>query len=91
MTCLNLPRSIRNLRQNMIFVGLMPGGHGEASLEKINHYLKPLVDELLVLMNGIQLNAPSINGEVTVKGVLLYAGICSHANQFSDKLFEQFI
>lgn len=44
LTSLNLPRSIRNLRENMIFVGLMPGGNREASLQQINNYLKPLVD-----------------------------------------------
>ena len=42
----------------MIFVGLMPGGNGEASLEEINHYLKPLVDEFLIFMNGAQVNRP---------------------------------
>lgn len=52
LTCLNLPRSIRNLGENMIFVGLVPGGNGEASLEHLNHYLQPLVDELLILKDG---------------------------------------
>lgn len=68
LTCLNLPRSIRNLRENMIFVGLMPGGNGEASLQQMNHYLKPLVDELLIFQDGIKFVAPSV-GEITVKGV----------------------
>ncbi|CAO3620403.1 unnamed protein product [Mucor hiemalis] len=68
LTCLNIPRSIRNLRENMIFVGLMPGGNCEASLQQIDNYLKPLVDELLILMNGIKLRAPFIDGEFTVKG-----------------------
>ncbi|KAG1440807.1 hypothetical protein G6F56_011765 [Rhizopus delemar] len=41
LTCLNLPRKIRNLRSNSIFVGLMPGP-GEAHLQQINSYLQPL-------------------------------------------------
>ncbi|CAO3648486.1 unnamed protein product [Mucor hiemalis] len=68
LTCLNLPRSIRNLRENMIFVGLMPGGNGEASLEQLNHYLEPLVNELTTLMSGIQVSSPSVSEEFTVKG-----------------------
>lgn len=51
LSCLNLPRKIRNLRSNVIFVGLMPGP-GEAHLQQINSYMQPLIDELKTLMGS---------------------------------------
>ncbi|KAG1443474.1 hypothetical protein G6F56_010662 [Rhizopus delemar] len=69
LTCLNLPRRIRNLRSNLIFVGLMPGP-GEAHLQQINSYLQPLVDELKTLMGaGIEM-ATNIGNKV-VRGALI--------------------
>ncbi|KAG1444334.1 hypothetical protein G6F56_010343 [Rhizopus delemar] len=62
LTCLNLPRRIRNLRSNLIFVGLMPGP-GEA-------HLQPLMNELKTLMGaGIEV-ATSIGAKV-VRGALI--------------------
>lgn len=75
LTFLNLPRSIRSLRENMIFVGLMPGGNGEASLDQINHNLKLLVDELLTLADGIMVKAPSTSGGGFID--LLVKGACT--------------
>jgi hypothetical protein len=46
----NLPRDQRFKRQNMILVGLMPGPK-EPKTSEINHFLRPLVDELLDLYN----------------------------------------
>lgn len=69
LTILNLDRKIRNLRSNMIFVGLMPGP-GEAHSQQINNYLQPLVDELKILMgNGIAMMTSA--GEVIVRGAVI--------------------
>ena len=49
----NLPRKLRFKPENILIVGTIPGPH-EPKLN-INTYLKPMVDELLDLWNGIQL------------------------------------
>lgn len=43
MICLNLPPAQRYLPENMFLVGVMPA---HPSLEEINHFLTPLVDDL---------------------------------------------
>src|SRR5215471_4100234 len=47
----NLPRSERNKPENIIYLGFLPGPK-EVGLERINHYLAPIVDELLELWKG---------------------------------------
>ncbi|CAO3675234.1 unnamed protein product [Rhizopus stolonifer] len=69
LTCLNLPRKIRNLRSNLIFVGLMPGP-GEAHLQQINSYLQPLIDELKTLM-GVGIEMATSVGSKVVRGALI--------------------
>lgn len=49
LVLMNLPRSERFKRQNVILVGIIPGPN-EPPLN-INTYLSPLVDELLILWN----------------------------------------
>ena len=51
----NLSRDIRFKQENMLILGILPGPN-EVSLHKINHYLAPIVDELLSLWTGIILN-----------------------------------
>jgi hypothetical protein len=46
LAILNLPREIRYLRENMILVGLVPGGTESKGLQQ---FAKPMVDELLQL------------------------------------------
>ncbi|EKM77839.1 hypothetical protein AGABI1DRAFT_15108, partial [Agaricus bisporus var. burnettii JB137-S8] len=48
MTCLNLPREMRNKMENVFLVGIIPGP-SEPSITQINHITKPLVDVLLEL------------------------------------------
>ncbi|CAG8759381.1 11387_t:CDS:2, partial [Funneliformis caledonium] len=48
----NLPRKLHFNTENMLILGLMLGPN-EASLYQINHYLAPIVDQLLVFWNGI--------------------------------------
>jgi hypothetical protein len=48
MTCLNLPRTLRNRMENVFLVGVIPGPQ-EPSVLQINNLLEPLVDDLLQL------------------------------------------
>ena len=50
----NLPRSIRFKRENILTLGLLPG-LTEVKLDWINHYLAPIIDELLDLWNSFNL------------------------------------
>ncbi|EIE87352.1 hypothetical protein RO3G_12063 [Rhizopus delemar RA 99-880] len=50
LTIQNLARDERNLKENVICVGLLPGPK-EPSGAEINNYLSPLVDELFVLFD----------------------------------------
>ena len=47
----NLPRSERNKPENIIYLGFLPGPK-EVGLERINHYLAPIVNEFLKLWKG---------------------------------------
>src|SRR6266567_4558660 len=46
IVCLNLPPNERFKTENMFLAGIIPGPK-EPSMQKINHFLKPLVDDLL--------------------------------------------
>lgn len=48
MVCLNLPPAIRHNPENTYLVGLIPGPKSP-SKDKINHLLRPLMDDFLVL------------------------------------------
>jgi len=48
----NLPRELRFKQENMLYLGLLPGPN-EVKLHRINHYLSPIVNELLELWEGI--------------------------------------
>lgn len=48
MSCLNLPPSIRYRTENMYLMAVIPGPD-EPSLNRINHFLHPLIDELALL------------------------------------------
>jgi len=56
----NLPREVRFRKENMLTLGLLPGPH-EVKLHKINHYLSPIVDELLEFWNGVEIPAAGKN------------------------------
>ena len=53
LTIVNLPRSIRFKRENVLVVGMIPGP-SEPSLT-VNSYLQPLVLDLLSLWKGVHL------------------------------------
>jgi hypothetical protein len=46
MSCANLPPSIRNDTDNFYLVGIIPGPK-EPQTDQMNHFLRPLVDDLL--------------------------------------------
>jgi hypothetical protein len=53
MVCLNLPPNVRFKPENMFLAGIIPGPH-EPSMDDINHFLAPLVDDLLYsYTNGV--------------------------------------
>ena len=71
LSVMNLPRSKRFLKENMILVGLIPGPNEPAL--NINSYLEPLVKELKVLWSeGMVINMPDNPGQqVHLKAGLL--------------------
>ncbi|KAG1437157.1 hypothetical protein G6F56_013241 [Rhizopus delemar] len=72
LTIQNLPRDERNLRKNVMLVGLIPGP-SETKVTEINHFLAPLVEELLELKDGVPMHTYA-NGIVTVKAALTLVG-----------------
>lgn len=48
LICMNLPISIRYRLENVYLVGVLPGPN-EPSLDQVNHFLRPLVDDLIRL------------------------------------------
>lgn len=50
----NLPRDVRFKKENMLTLGILPGPK-EVKSHHINHYLSPIVDDLLELWNGFDM------------------------------------
>ena len=56
LVCLNLPRSERFKRNNVVLVGIIPSMKKEL---KSNSFLKPLIDELFIAWTeGFELESP---------------------------------
>ena len=79
----NLPREVRFKRENMLYLGLLPGPT-EVKLHKINHYLSPIVDELLEFWDGF--NLPSSNKHPNGKRIRLAIICCSNDIPAARKL-----
>ncbi|KDR67755.1 hypothetical protein GALMADRAFT_47123, partial [Galerina marginata CBS 339.88] len=47
MICLSLPPHLRTLEENIYLAGVIPGPR-EPSLDAVNHFLLPLIDDLVV-------------------------------------------
>lgn len=58
LACLNLPIGLRFKPENMFLLGIIPGPK-EPSLDAINPYLRPLVNELLELWTGVRFTRTS--------------------------------
>ena len=50
----NLPHNVRFKKENMLTLGILPGPK-EVKSHHINHYLSPIVNELLELWNGFDI------------------------------------
>ena len=66
LTIMNLPRSERFKRENILLLSLIPGP-SEPSIH-INSFLQPMVDELLRLWTGIQMPI-MVNGSRVLKSI----------------------
>lgn len=68
----NLPGHLRYRAENMCLVGVIPGPH-EPELHRLNHFLRPLVDDLLILWHrGIHLaDASAKEGLLFVRAALI--------------------
>lgn len=73
MTILNMDRKLRNLKKNVIFVGLMPGPK-ESKLQQTNNYLEPLINELKTLM-GAGIKMKTATGEVLVRAAVILGSL----------------
>lgn len=70
LTLLNLPRELRFKRENTIIVGVMPALGKEP--KHVNHYLKPLVEDLKTLWNpGVPIRTHEHPDGITVRAALL--------------------
>lgn len=73
MSCLNLPHHLRFKPENMHIVGIVPGPK-EPKLTKINHYLKPLVDDMAESWHrGVQYTSTALypEGRLTKSAIIL--------------------
>ena len=79
----NLPRDIRFKRENMLTLALLPGPN-EVKLDKINHYLAPIIDELLELWDGFNLPTAGKNVRLAViccsNDIPAARKLCGHAS-----------
>ena len=72
VACLNLPAEVRYKRENIFLAGVLPGPKAP-SLQEVNHYMSPLVPELLELWgNGVALTRTAMHpqGRI-VRGLLI--------------------
>ncbi|KAL1929829.1 hypothetical protein VTP01DRAFT_983 [Rhizomucor pusillus] len=65
----HLPPDERYKPENVILVGVMPGSK-EPSKQQINHYLEPLVDELLKLYTAVNISIDAGTSAVRVRATL---------------------
>src|SRR5437763_1193411 len=71
----NLPHEVRFKKENMLILALLPGPN-EVKLHKINHYLAPIVDELLEFWSGV--NLPPSEDHPAVKKIRLAVICCAN-------------
>jgi hypothetical protein len=84
----NLPREIHFKHENMLILSIL-SGPSEPSLYQINHYLSPIVDELMQLWQGIMINstAESMEGKIIRAALILIScdipaarKVCGHVS-----------
>lgn len=72
MACLNLPPEVRYKRENIYLAGVLPGPKSP-SIDEVNHYLEPLIPELLELwLRGVAYSRTALHAEGRlVRGALI--------------------
>ena len=73
MACLNLPKDIRYKPENIYLAGIIPGPT-EPPLEQANHYVRPLVDDMLdSWTTGVRFTRTSLcpDGRLTRSAIVL--------------------
>ncbi|CAB4439269.1 unnamed protein product [Rhizophagus irregularis] len=86
----NLSRDIRFKRENMLYLGLLPGPE-EVKLHKINHYLSPIVDELLEFWDGVDLPSTDLHPTANISGRKLnYGGFDDMTEWFMQKDLNEY-
>ena len=76
MSCLNLPLDIRYKPENMYIAGIIPGP-SEPHLTALNHYLRPLVDDLIASWErGILISATALHPTGRVTNCAIAAAVC---------------
>ena len=53
LACLNFPIELRHKPENMFLAGIIPGPN-EPSLDAINHYIRPIVDDFVQFWTGVR-------------------------------------
>ena len=81
----NLPREVRFKKENILILALLPGPD-EFKLHKINHYLVPIVDELLEFWSGV--NLPPSKDYPEVKKIQLAVICCANDIPAARKLCD---
>ena len=76
LVCLNLPPELRFLPENICLVGIIPGPN-EPSLHELNHFIRPLIDEFLVLWHsGIRLSRTALHSTGRLVRAVIIPLIC---------------
>ena len=71
LVCMNLPRELRFLRENVILAGIIPALDREPS--SLNTFLQPLVNDLKLLWGGVPMTTHKYESGTTARGALLCA------------------
>ena len=79
----NLLRDVRFKKENILILALLLGPN-EVKLHRINHYLTPLIDELLKFWNGV--NLPATNNYPTGRNIRMAVICCSNNIPATRKL-----
>ena len=69
LVIMNLPRNVRFKQENVLLIGILPGPREPS--KDINSYLNPLVDELILFLEGIDVNIDGSDVTKKIKCVLL--------------------
>lgn len=76
LVCFNIPPHLRYRPENICLVGIIPGPN-EPALHQLNHLLRPLINEMLVLWsNGIRLTQTALHSNGRLVRAVIIPLIC---------------